>query len=413
MSSELLPDLERIRADFPFLEVEIAGQPVAYLDNGASTQKPRAVIARMAEVAAHEYANVHRGIHLLSQRASELYEAARVRAAAFFGAARPEDVVFTRGTTEALNIVAGAWGEAHVQAGDTILLTELEHHANLVPWLELARRKGARVEYVPILPNGAGLDPEAARRLLAARPRVFAFAHVSNTLGVTNPVAEWCALAREIGVTTVVDGAQSAGHLPVDVTALGCDFFACSAHKFAGPSGIGLLIGRAEALAATPPWLYGGDMVERVTYTGATYRDAPGRFEAGTPAIIEAAGLHAALDYLDTLDLPRIAAHADALAEQAAAGLRVIPGVRVFGPEGRRAGLVTFHVEDVHAHDIAFACDERGVAVRAGHHCAQPLMRKLGAPSSCRMSFYLYNTGDEVIRGLAAVQAALAFFRRA
>lgn len=406
-------DLARIRADFPYLEVAIAGRPVAYLDNGASTQKPRAVIDRMAEVAAHEYANVHRGIHELSQRATRVYEGARERAAAFFGAGRVEDVVFTRGTTESLNIVAGAWGEAHVQAGDTILLTELEHHANLVPWLELARRKGAHVRYVPVLENGAGLDLDAARTLLAAKPRVFAFAHISNTLGIVAPAEELCALARTHGVTTVVDGAQSAGHVPVDVSALGCDFYACSAHKFAGPTGIGLLIGRAVALAATPPWMFGGDMVERVTYAGATYRSAPGRFEAGTPPIIEAAGLHAALDYLDALGLPAIAAHTDRLGERAAAALRAIPGVRVFGPGGTRAGLVTFHVAEAHAHDIAFACDERGVAVRAGHHCAQPLMRKLGAPSSCRMSFYLYNTDEELERGVEAVRAAVEFFQRA
>ena len=405
-------DLPRLRADFPFLEVEIAGRPIAYLDNGASTQKPRAVIGRMAEVAAHEYANVHRGIHLLSQRATLVYEGARERAARFFHTA-PANVVFTRGTTEALNIVANAWGETHVQPGDTILLTELEHHANLVPWLELARRKRARVEYVPVLENGADLDHDAARRFLAAGPRIFAFAHISNTLGIITPAAELCALAREHGVTTVVDGAQSAGHLPVDFPALGADFYACSAHKFAGPSGIGVLLGRAEALAATPPWMFGGDMVEKVTYSGATYRTAPGRFEAGTPPIIEAAGLHAALDYLESAGLDAIAAHTERLGERAADALREIPGVRVFGPAGRRAGLVTFHAEAAHAHDIAFACDERGVAVRAGHHCAQPLMRKLGAPSSCRLSFYLYNTDEELDRGVAAVRAAVEFFQRA
>ena len=403
-------DVAALRADFPFLEVEIGGQPIAYLDNGASTQKPRAVIARLAEFTAHEYANVHRGIHELSERATAAYEAARRRAAEFLGAPQPENIVFTRGTTEAINLVANTWGETHVRPGDTILLTEMEHHSNLVPWLELARRKGAQVAFVPVTENGAALDLDAAHRLLAARPRLFAFAHVSNTLGVISPAAELCARARELGVTTMIDGAQSAGHLPVDVTALGCDFFACSGHKMAGPTGIGLLFGLTELLAAMPPWQFGGEMVERVTYTGATFRPPPARFEAGTPAIIETAGLHAAMDYLDAVGLAALAAHCEHLGAQAATALREIDGVRVFGPAGHRAGLVTFHVEGVHAHDLAFFANERGVAVRAGHHCAQPLMRKLGAPSSCRMSFYLYNTEDEVARGVAAIREAVKFF---
>jgi cysteine desulfurase/selenocysteine lyase len=405
-------DLDRIRADFPFLEVEIGGRPVAYLDNGASTQKPRAVIERMAHFAAREYANVHRGVHELSERATAAYEAARVRAAAFFGAERSECVVFTRGTTEAVNLVAGSWGEANVIAGDTILLTEMEHHGNLVPWLELARRKGARVQYVPVTENGAALDLDAARRLLGERPRLFAFAHVSNTLGVISPVAELCALAREHGVPTLVDGAQAAGHLPVNVAELGCDFFVCSGHKMAGPTGIGVLYGRHELLEAMPPWQFGGDMVARVTYEGATFRPPPQRFEAGTPAIIEAAALHAAMDYLDGVGLANVAAHSEALGEKAAAALRAIPGVRVLGPAGARAGLATFLVEGVHAHDVAFFANTRGVAMRAGHHCAQPLMRKLGAPSSCRMSFYFYNTDEELERGVDAVRGAVEFFTK-
>jgi cysteine desulfurase/selenocysteine lyase len=403
-------DVAALRADFPFLELELDGRPVAYLDNGASTQKPRAVIARMADFAAHENANVHRGIHELSERATAAYEAARRRAADFLGAPEPENIVFTRGTTEAINLVANAWGEANVRAGDTILLTEMEHHSNLVPWQELARRKGAQLAFVPVTENGAALDLDAAHRLLAARPRLFAFAHVSNTLAVMTPAAELCARAREFGVTTVIDGAQSAGHLPVNVTALGCDFFACSGHKMAGPTGLGLLFGRAELLAAMPPWQFGGEMVERVTYEAATFRLPPARFEAGTPAIIETAGLHAAMDYLDAVGLAAIAAHCERLAGRAAAALREIAGVRVFGPAGDRAGLVTFHVDGVHAHDLAFFANERGVAVRAGHHCAQPLMRKLGAPSSCRMSFYLYNTDAEVVRGVEAVREAVKFF---
>jgi cysteine desulfurase/selenocysteine lyase len=405
-------DLPRIRADFPFLEVEINGYPVAYLDNAASTQKPRAVIDRVSEFTAHEYANVHRGVHELSERATAVYDGARARAAAFLGAPAPESIIFTRGTTEAVNLVANTWGEMNVQAGDTLLLTEMEHHGNLVPWLELARRKGARVEYVPILDRGEGLDLDAVPALLTKRPKLFAFAHVSNTLGIISPAAELCRLAREAGVTTLVDGAQSAGHLPVNVSAIGCDFFACSGHKMAGPTGIGMLYGRPELLEAMPPWQHGGDMVGRVTYEGATFRPPPARFEAGTPPIIEAAGLHAAMDYLDAVRLSAIAAHCEALGERAAAALRELPGVEVFGPKGSRAGLATFQVEGVHAHDLAFFANERGVAVRAGHHCAQPLMRKLGAASSCRMSFYLYSTEEELHRGVAAIREAIEFFTK-
>lgn len=399
-----------IRRDFPFLDVTVGDFPIAYLDSGASAQKPRVVIERMADFSAHEYANVHRGIHELSERATAAYEASRARVARFLGAEATETVVFTRGTTESINLVANSWGAANVGPGDTILLTEMEHHSNLVPWLELAKRAGARIDFVPIADNGTSLDLDAARRLLANRPKIFAFAHVSNTLGLVAPVAEFCTLARMHGVTTVVDGAQAAGHMPVNVSELGCDFYACSAHKMCGPTGIGVLHGRSELLRGMPPWQFGGEMVERVTFEGATFRDPPARFEAGTPQIIEAAGLHAALDYLDGVGLHAIAAHCESLAFGAAERLRGIAGVRVFGPAGRRAGVVTFHVDGVHAHDLAFFANERGVAMRAGHHCAQPLMRKLGSPSSCRMSFYLYNTEDEMERGVEAVREAIRFF---
>lgn len=406
-------DLDRIRADFPFLDVEVGGQPVAYLDNGASSQKPRVVIDRMSEFMAHEYANVHRGIHELSERATAAYEAARARAAKFLGAARAEEIVFTRGTTEAINLVVNSWGAANVGAGDTILLTEMEHHSNLVPWLELARRVGARVEYVPVTELGASLDLEAAKRLLDRRPKIFAFPHISNVLGFMTPAEELCAAARERGVVTLMDGAQSAGHVPVDVTRLGCDFFACSSHKMCGPTGIGLLYGRSGLLEKMPPWQCGGEMVERVTYEGATFRIPPARFEAGTPPIIEAVGLHAAIEYLDGVGLEAIAAHCEALGGTMAAALREIPGVRVFGPKNGREGLVTFQAESVHAHDLAFFANERGVAMRAGHHCAQPLMRKLGAPSSCRLSAYFYNTVGEARRGVEAVADAIRFFASA
>ena len=402
-----MADVERWRREFPFLDGE---NPAAYLDNGASTQKPRAVIERMRDFAGHEYANVHRGIHELSERATAVYEAARERARGFFNAASAESIVFVRGTTEAVNLVAASWGGANVRPGDTILLTELEHHSNMVPWQQLAARQEAVVKYVPVLENGAGLDLEAARALLAERPRIFAFTHISNTMAVETPAQELCRLARENGVTTLIDAAQSAAHIPVDVEEIGCDFLVCSAHKMCGPTGIGILYGRREILETMPPWQFGGEMVDRVEFGGAKFRPSPARFEAGTPAIIESAGLHAALDFVDSVGLEKIAAHSSALAEYAAEKLRSLPGVRVFGPKSSRAHLVTFAVEGVHAHDLAFFCNDRRVAIRAGHHCAQPLMRKLGAPASARASFHFYNTPAEVDRLVDAIAEAIRFF---
>ena len=402
-----MDDVERWRREFPFLDGE---NPAAYLDNGASTQKPRAVIDRMRDFAGHEYANVHRGIHELSERSTAVYEAARERARSFFNAASAESIVFVRGTTEAVNLVAASWGGANVRPGDTILLTELEHHSNMVPWQQLAARQGAVVKYVPVLENGAGLDLEVARALLAERPRIFAFTHISNTMAVETPAQELCRLAREHGVTTLIDAAQSAAHIPVDVEEIGCDFLVCSAHKMCGPTGIGILYGRREILETMPPWQFGGEMVDRVEFGGAKFRPTPARFEAGTPAIIESAGLHAALDFVDSVGLEKIAAHSSALAEYAAEKLRSLPGVRVFGPKSSRAHLVTFVVEGVHAHDLAFFCNDRRVAIRAGHHCAQPLMRKLGAPASARASFHFYNTPAEADRLVDAIAEAIRFF---
>lgn len=403
-------DVTRWRREFPYLEVEVAGRPVIYLDNGASTQKPRSVIDRMAELAAHEYANVHRGIHELSNRATAAYEAARTRTAKFLNAPQEECIIFTRGTTESINLVANTWGEANITAGDTILLTEMEHHSNLIPWQQLAQRKGAMVKYVPVLENGAGLDPDVVRQMLAERPKLFAFPHISNTMAVTTPAAEFCAMANEANVVTLIDAAQSVAHIPVDVQEIGCDFLACSAHKMCGPSGLGLLYGRLPLLEAMPPWQFGGEMVDRVDYTTAKFRPPPARFEAGTPAIIETAGLHAALDFVDKVGLIAIRDHSEALATRAAAALRKLPGVRVFGPLEQRAHLVTFTIEGIHAHDIVFFCNDRGIALRAGHHCAQPLMRKLGAPASARASFHLYNNDAEVDALITTLQEAIDFF---
>jgi len=405
-------DITKIREQFPFLKETVNGHPLVYLDNAASSQKPRCVIERMSRFLESEYANVHRGIHLLSERATEAYEGARSEVASLLHAEKPEEIVFTRGTTEAVNLVAGSWGRKNISAGDTILLTEMEHHSNMLPWLNLAREAGARVEFVPVLENGAALDLEAARSLLAKRPKLFAFVQVPNTLGLENPAAELCRLAGESGVTTFVDGAQSVGHQPVDVRALGCDFLACSSHKMCGPSGIGALYGRQELLAAMPPWQYGGEMVDRAHYDKpAVFRDPPARFEAGTPPILEAAGWAEAIRFLCLIGLEEIREHSVSLANSASQKLRDIEGLRIFGPAVRQSGIVAFSIEGVHAHDVAFFANERGLALRAGHHCAQPLMRKLGSPSSSRASFYLYNTKSEVEALVAILREAVAFFR--
>lgn len=406
------PTFHQLRDQFAlFREDAIGTAHIAYLDNAASTQKPEVVIQRMAEFSRYEYANVHRGLHELSERATAAYESARKRAAQYIQAEKPESIVFTSGTTEAINLLANTWGEQNVQAGDTLLLTELEHHSNLLPWTQLARRKRALIAYVPIDPVNQVLDIEHARELIRKKPRLFAFAHVSNTLGSIQPVEEFCALAQENGVTTVVDAAQSAGHRPLNVFEMGCDFLVFSSHKMCGPTGIGVLYGRHELLLSMPPWQYGGEMVDRVTFDDATFSDPPARFEAGTPPIIEAVGFHAAMDFLDSIGRDHIAKHSVALAEEAAEGLRKIDGLRLFGPSSGRADLVTFEVAGIHAHDLVFFLNSRGIALRAGHHCAQPLMRKLGAPSSSRASFYLYNTRQEIQRLLEGVQEAIAFFR--
>ncbi len=405
-------NLSSIREQFPFLKETVSGHPLIYLDNAASSQKPSRVIGRMSRFLESEYANVHRGIHLLSERATAAYEQARKSVAKLLNATREEEVVFTRGTTEAVNLVANTWGRENIQSGDTILLTEMEHHSNLLPWLKLARDSGAKIEYVPVLENGSSLDLESAKRLLAAGPKLFAFVHIPNTLGLENPAAELCACAAASGTTTFVDAAQSVGHQPVDVQKLGCDFLACSSHKMCGPSAIGALWGRHDLLCSMPPWQYGGEMVDRAYYEKpATFREPPARFEAGTPPILEAAGWGEAIDFLNDAGLDNIRAHSVSLANLAMDRLQAVEGLHVFGPKERQSGIVTFSIEGVHAHDVAFFANERGVALRAGHHCAQPLMRKLGSLSSSRASFYLYNQPSDVDALVAVLQEAVAFFR--
>ena len=408
----MLNNINPWRAEFPFLQEKIGEFPIIYLDSAASSQKPTAVIQRMTELMEHEYANVHRGIHLLSERATVAYEEARQTVASLINTAKPEEIIFTRGTTEAANLLAETWGRKNISRGDVILLTEMEHHSNFLPWQRLAEEVGAVIKFVPVLENGTALDLACAEKLLSERPKIFAFTHVPNTLGLENPVQQLCTWSREQGVTTFIDGAQSVGHQIVDVQNIGCDFLACSSHKMCGPSAIGALYGRYELLEAMPPWQRGGEMVERVYFDKpATFRLPPARFEAGTPPIIEAAGWSAAIKFLQNVGLEKIQAHSIALANRTVELLSALEKIHIYGPRDRQSGIVTFSIEGVHAHDVAFFANERGVALRAGHHCAQPLMRKLGGIASNRASFYLYNTMEEVDVLQVVLRDAIQFFR--
>jgi cysteine desulfurase/selenocysteine lyase len=351
----------------------------------------------------HDNANVHRGIHELSNRATAAFEAARTRAATFINARSFDEIIFTRGTTEGINLVAQAWGSTHLKAGDKILLTEMEHHSNIVPWQLLAERTGAKLLYFPITGDTGLLDLSRLDEWLTGEVKLFAMTHISNSLGTINPVVELCSRARKLGITTLVDAAQSAGHRPLDVQDIGCDFLALSGHKMCGPTGIGILYGRQELLQTLPPYQGGGEMILNVDFQKSTWKHAPHRFEAGTPDISGAVGLHAAMDYLDKIGRHNIAHHDQQLGAYAYAKLSELKGsIRLFGPHIGRAGLVSFLLKDIHAHDVVTVADQRGVALRGGHHCNQPLMRKLGVESTARASFYFYNNTQE-IDGLAEV----------
>jgi cysteine desulfurase / selenocysteine lyase len=401
-------DWSRIRQDFPVLDQEVHGKPLIYFDSAASSQKPRAVIEGLSNYYRRDHANVHRGLHELSSRATEAYELARAKVARFLGASQTEEIVFTRGTTEAINLVANSWGAQNLRPGDFILLTEMEHHSNLVPWQMLAQRTGAKLRFVPVADDGAlAFDPS-----LLEGVKLFAFVHVSNSLGTMNPARDLCQAAKAAGALTLVDGAQSAGHLPVNVAELGCDFFAFSGHKMAGPTGIGGLWGRMELLNAMPPWQGGGEMIVSVTYERATYKPAPQKFEAGTPNIADAIGLGIAIDYLESIGRSAIFAHDSELTAQAMADLQEIPGIRLLGPRGARGALVAFHAEWAHPHDLTTYANQQGLALRGGHHCTQPLMRKLRMPGTTRASFYFYNTKDEVAQMGEIMRAARKFFDR-
>lgn len=401
---------EAVRADFPILDQKVHGHPLVYFDNAATSQKPIAVIKALDSYYSRDNANVHRGIHELSNRATAAYKAARERAARFVNARHADEIVFTRGTTEGINLVANAWGSSNLHEGDQILLTEMEHHSNVVPWQLLAARTGAKLVYLPVTGDDGLLQLTALDGLLTPAVKLFAFTHISNTLGTINPVVDLCQRARRMGITTLVDAAQSAGHLPLDVQTIGCDFLAFSGHKICGPTGIGVLYGRQDVLAAMSPWQGGGDMISNVDFFESTWKTPPHRFEAGTPNIADAIGLHAAMDYLDRLGRGHIFEHDQQLATYALEQMRRLPGVRLFGPPSGRAGVISFLLADVHAHDLVTVADQFGVALRGGHHCNQPLMRKLGVESTARASFYFYNTMAEVDRFVDVLGEIRRFF---
>ena len=404
------PNWSALRKDFPILDQQVHGKPLIYFDNAATSQKPRAVINALVHYYEHDNANVHRGIHELSNRATAGYEAARTRAAKFINAHSAEEIIFTRGTTEGINLVASSWGAKNLKANDIILLTEMEHHSNLVPWQLLAQRTGAKLAYLPVTGDEGLLDLSKLDSLLTKQVKLFAMVHISNSLGTVNPVADLCARARKLGITTLVDAAQSAGHCPVDVQASGCDFLAFSGHKICGPTGIGVLWGRQELLDAMPPYQGGGEMILSVEYQKTEFKKAPHRFEAGTPDISGPIGLHAAMDYLDAIGRENIWRHDQELANYAYEQLSALKDIRLFGPKQNRAGLVSFLLKDVHAHDVVTLADQAGVALRGGHHCTQPLMHKLGVESTARASYYFYNTQAEVDRFVEVVQEIQKFF---
>ncbi len=402
-------DAARLRADFPLLERRENGRRLVYLDNAATTQKPEAVLGAIADYYRTTNANVHRGAYSLAIRATEAYEAARAKVAGFVNAWAPEGVVFTRGTTESINLVAGSYGRAHVGPGDTVVVTAMDHHSNLVPWQILCQEKGATLQMVEITEDGR-IDLCDFGTALERRPKVVAFPYVSNALGTVNPAAQLAKLSHAVGAVVVVDGAQSTPHLKVDVQALDCDFYALSGHKMLGPMGSGALVAKPELLDAMPPYHGGGEMISRVFDDHSTYNKIPHKFEAGTPNVEAAVGLAAAIDYLETIGLERIAEHERALAQAAIEQLTQIDGVTIYGPRGHRAGVVSFTYGDIHPHDIATILDQDGVCIRAGHHCTQPLMRRLNVPATARASFYLYNELDDVAALAGSVVKAGALF---
>ena len=403
-------DSAALRKDFPILERRIGGKPLIYFDNAASSQKPRQVIEAMRDYYYHHHANVHRGAHTLASEATELYEEARRKVARFLNAPSEVSLLFTRNTTEAINLVAYSWGRANLQEGDEIIISVAEHHCNLVPWHFLARERGVVIRAVGLTPDHR-FDMGTYRKLLSERTKLVSTWHMSNVLGVVNPIREIADAAHEVGALLLVDGAQAAPHLAVDVQALGADFYAISGHKMCGPTGAGALWASEEILRAMPPFLGGGEMIRKVFVDHSSYADIPTRFEAGTPNIAEAIGLGAAVDYLQGIGMDAVFAHDQELSHYALERLTPLESIILYGPRGRdRGGIVTFNIEGVHPHDVATALDGEAIAIRAGHHCAQPLMRALGVQATARASFYFYNTRQEVDRFVEAVVRTRDFF---
>ncbi len=402
-------DVARYRADFPILAERIHGKPLVYLDNGASSQRPTAVLDAERRYAEHMHANVHRGVHTLSQRATDAFEGARERVRVFLNARSSREIIFTRGTTEAINLVAQSYARPKLAPGDEILITWLEHHANIVPWQMVAAATGAKLVVAPINRRGE-LELEAFARLLGERTRLVATAHVSNALGTVLPVKEIVALAHARNIPVLLDGAQAVPHTAVDVRALDCDFYAFSAHKMYGPTGIGVLYGRESLLEAMPPWQGGGDMILSVSFTGTTYNELPHKFEAGTPHMGGAVGLAAAIDYIDGIGLERIAAYEHGLLEYATERLGTIEGLELVGTARDKASLVSFTLKGVHPHDLGTILDQSGIAIRTGHHCAMPVMEYFGVPATARASFAFYNTRAEIDVLVEAVAAAKTLF---
>ena len=409
MSDSSTFDYRCVRADFPILATEVRGKPLTYLDSAATSQKPQAVIDAVQRYYQFENSNIHRGVHYLSEQATDAYEATRAKAAKFIGAADQDEVIFTRGTTEGINLIAHGFTESVLQAGDEILITHMEHHANIVPWQIAAQQTGAVLKVVPVDDRGV-LDMEAFEALLSEKTKLVSVVHVSNALGTINPVKNIIAMSHARGVPVLVDGAQSIPHMPVSVTELDCDFFVFSGHKICGPTGIGLLWGKRKWLEKLPPYQSGGDMIEKVDFEGTTYKGIPGKFEAGTPHISGVIGLSAAIDYLNGIDRAAALQHELALLASATEQLNAIDGLRIIGTAPEKASVISFLIDEIHPHDVGTFLDAGGVAIRAGHHCTQPLLKRFGVPATARASFAFYNDFEDVERLVKALTKMKQFF---
>ena len=409
MSNSSTFDYRCVRADFPILATEVRGKPLTYLDSAATSQKPQAVIDAVQRYYQFENSNIHRGVHYLSEQATDAYEATRAKAAEFIGAADQDEVIFTRGTTEGINLIAHGFTESVLQAGDEILITHMEHHANIVPWQIAAQQTGAVLKVVPVDDRGV-LDMEAFEALLSEKTKLVSVVHVSNALGTINPVKNIIAMSHARGVPVLVDGAQSIPHMPVSVTELDCDFFVFSGHKICGPTGIGLLWGKRKWLEKLPPYQSGGDMIEKVDFEGTTYKGIPGKFEAGTPHISGVIGLSAAIDYLNGIDRAAALQHELALLASATEQLSAIDGLRIIGTAPEKASVISFLIDEIHPHDVGTFLDAGGVAIRAGHHCTQPLLKRFGVPATARASFAFYNDFEDVERLVKALTKMKQFF---